>query len=114
MPFNRLIGGTVVNTLQGVVVNCKPEELNPFTAPTGQTCGQYMSAFFAAGGAGYLVNNATSNCEYCAYKYGDQFYEPLGLSFSNRYRDLGIYAAFIGSNLIILLLASRFLNFNKR
>ncbi|KAF7877508.1 hypothetical protein EAF04_001185 [Stromatinia cepivora] len=113
-PFTRLIGGMVVTELQGREVKCKSVELNHFNAPSGQTCGQYMENYFSNGGIGYIVNNATSACEYCAYKVGEQFYEPLGLEFGNRWRDLGIFLAFIGSNLIILLLASRYLNFNRR
>lgn len=73
-----------------------------------------MSDFFAAGGAGYLANNQTSDCSYCAYSVGDQFYEPLGISFSTRWRDFGIFTAFIGSNLILLFIGSRYLNFNRR
>ncbi|KAJ8070212.1 hypothetical protein OCU04_000598 [Sclerotinia nivalis] len=113
-PFTRLIGGMVVTELQGREVTCKSAELNRFNAPSGQTCGQYMENYFSNGGIGYIVNNATSACEYCAYKFGEQFYEPLGLEFGHRWRDLGILLAFIGSNLIILFLASRYLNFNRR
>lgn len=95
-------------------VVCKETELNHLTAPPGQTCGEYMAAFFAQGGPGYIVDNQTSNCAYCAYSVGDQFYEPLGISFDERWRDFGILTAFIGSNLFLLFLASRYLNFNKR
>lgn len=91
-----------------------------------------MSAFFSAGGPGYLVpnpnpsiNTSTSNpqnnltiteevCQYCAYALGDQFYSALGYSFEHRWRDLGIYALFVGSNLCLLFLGSRYLNFNRR
>ncbi|KAI0129629.1 ABC-2 type transporter [Xylariales sp. AK1849] len=113
-PFTRLIGGMVTTALYELPVRCQPNELNTFTAPDGQTCGGYMEAFFDNGGVGYIVDNATSACEYCAYKAGEQFYEPLGFSFVNRWRDLGIFLAFVGSNLIILFLGSRFLNFNRR
>lgn len=114
-PFTRLIGGMVVTELHGLPVQCQPHELNYLTAPPGQTCGAYMANFFAAGGAGYISDaNATGACGYCAYAVGDQFYTPLGLDYANRWRDLGIMAAFIGSNLGILFLGSRFLNFNRR
>lgn len=104
-PFTRLIGGMVTTALHGLEVRCTDVELNRFTAPAGQTCGQYMEPYFASGGPGYIVNNDTSECGYCAYKVGDQFYEPLGMSFDNRWRELGIYLAFVGSNLIILFMA---------
>ncbi|KAI9820387.1 MAG: hypothetical protein M1827_006011 [Pycnora praestabilis] len=113
-PFTRLIGGMVVTELHGRTVECTPSEFNAFTAPPGQTCGEYMSDFFQAGGAGYLANNATDMCQYCAYKVGDQFFNPLGFTFNHRWRDLGIFAAFIGSNLILLFVGSRYLNFNRR
>ncbi|KAL2354654.1 ATP-binding cassette transporter ABC2 [Cryomyces antarcticus] len=115
-PFTRLIGGMVVTELHGRQVQCAPNELNSFTAPPGQTCGTYMSAFFqgAMPGPGYITNNSTSDCSYCAYSVGDQFYEPLGFTFNNRWRDLGILAAFIGSNLVLLFVGSRYLNFNRR
>ena len=103
-PFTRLIGGMVVTELHGRVVECTPRELQHFSSPPGQNCGDYMAPFFERGGPGYIVNNATHACEYCAYKIGDQFYSALDLSFDNRWRDLGILAAFIGSNLILLFL----------
>ena len=113
-PFTRLVGGMVVTELEGRTVTCTPSEFNRFSSPPGQSCGEYMAPFFAAGGAGYIRENATSACEYCAYKVGEQFYEPLGFAFENRWRDLGIFAAFIATNLLLLFLGSRYLNFNRR
>ena len=85
-----------------------------WVVPAGMSCGDYMADFFNAGGSGYIVNNNTENCQFCAYKTGSQFYLPFEIYFDDRWRDLGIFFAFIGSNLIILFLASRYLNFNKR
>ncbi|CAK7563130.1 MAG: ATP-binding cassette transporter snq2 [Sporothrix epigloea] len=114
-PFTRLISGMVVTALHDVPVVCKETELNIFQPPTNVTCEAYMAPFFERGGHGYIVNNdSMADCGYCAYAIGDQFYEPLRLSFDNRWRDLGIYISFIASNIIIIFLASRFLNFNKR
>ncbi|KAF2269439.1 hypothetical protein CC78DRAFT_487060 [Lojkania enalia] len=113
-PFTRLIGGMIVTELHDRPVVCTNVEYNNFQAPQGQDCGSYMNDFFSSGAPGYILNNATDFCQYCAYKVGDEFYEPLGYEFKNRWRDLGIFAAFIGSNLIILFLAARYFNFNRR
>ncbi|KAE8863270.1 hypothetical protein PTNB73_06477 [Pyrenophora teres f. teres] len=113
-PFTRLIGGMIVTELHDLKVTCTPAEYNRFNAPSGQDCGTYMSDFFSSGGPGYILNNATSACEYCAYKVGDEFFQPLGYEFSHRWRDLGIFTAFIASNLVILFVAAKYLNFNKR
>lgn len=112
--FTRLISGLVSTELHQRPVRCTPGELNLFSAPPGQTCGEYMESFFANNGAGYITDNSTSDCSYCAYSVGDQFYEPLSISFDTRWRDLGIMIAFCGSNLILLFLGSRYLNFNRR
>ncbi|KAF7717438.1 Uncharacterized protein PECH_000929 [Penicillium ucsense] len=113
-PFNRLIAGMVVTELHGRPVECSGHEWNTFQAPANQTCGEYMQPFFERGGNGYLLENATQACRYCAYKIGDQFYSTFSMNFDYRWRDLGIYVAYVGSNLIILFIASRFLNFNRR
>ncbi|TDZ36237.1 ABC transporter G family member 11 [Colletotrichum spinosum] len=113
-PFTRLIGGMVTTALHDLKVVCTQAEFNPFKAPDGQTCGEYMQPFFERGGPGYIANNNTQDCQYCAYKVGDEFYTPLDLSFDNRWRDMGIFLAFVGSNVIILFVASKFLNFNRR
>lgn len=107
----------VTTELHGRTVTCTPSELNSLTPPAGQSCGKYMEEFFTSGGAGYLVSNSTDisgMCQYCAYKVGDQFYTALGFSYADRWRDMGIFMAFIASNLIILFLGSRYLNFNRR
>ncbi|KZZ99435.1 BMR1-like protein [Moelleriella libera RCEF 2490] len=113
-PLTRLISGMVTTALHGLKVVCSSDEINRFTAPENTTCGDYMTTFFDRGAPGYLVSNDTRNCEYCAYKVGDEFYGRLNMSFDERWRDLGIFITFVASNLIILFAASRFLNFNKR
>ncbi|TLS23979.1 hypothetical protein PpBr36_08722 [Pyricularia pennisetigena] len=114
-PFTRLIGGMVTTGLHELDVKCTPVELNKFTPANGSSCEEYMRPFFNAGGNGYIVDpSSTSQCEYCAYSVGDQFYTPLGMTFDTRWRDLGIFIAFCASNIIIIFVANRFLNFNKR
>jgi len=104
-PFTRLIGGMVVTALHELPVRCKEWELNVFQAPANATCGEYMRPFFDRGGSGYVVDPAANECQYCAFGVGDEFYTPLGFSFDNRWRDLGIFLCFLGSNLIIIFMA---------
>ncbi|KAI9374499.1 ABC-2 type transporter-domain-containing protein [Aspergillus egyptiacus] len=113
-PFTRIISGMVTTELHQRPVVCTPGEYNRFQAPEGKTCGEYMQVFFEKGGVGYLADNTTRDCEYCAYRVGDEYYQAFEMSFNNRWRDLVIYAAFVGSNLIILFLAARYLNYNRR
>jgi ATP-binding cassette subfamily G (WHITE) protein 2 (SNQ2) len=113
-PFTRLIGGMVVTELHGKPVVCRESEFNSFNIPANTTCGSYTAEFMKQA-PGYIKDlSATDICQYCAYKVGDEFYTPLGLSYDNRWRDIGIFIAFCGSNLVLLFLASRYLNFAKR
>ncbi|CRK25747.1 hypothetical protein BN1723_013684 [Verticillium longisporum] len=98
----------------GQAILCTIHQPNAANAPSGQNCGEYMSDFFANGGAGYIVDNSTSECQYCAFEVGDEFYTPLGFGFDKRWRDMGIFLAFFASNIVIIFLGARFLNFNRR
>ena len=95
----------IVTELHGRQIRCQEFEFVTFNAPPPRTCGSYMENYFRHGGLGYLTDNATTTCRFCTYKTGDDFYTPLGLSYHNRWRDLGVYASFIASNLIILFIA---------
>lgn len=108
-PFTRLIGGMVVTELHDMPVKCAEREYNTFPIPSGDTCESYAGKFMSMA-PGYIRNlTATDSCEYCAYSVGDEFFTPLALSYDNRWRDLGIFLAFVGSNLIILFLGVSFL-----
>ena len=120
-PFTRLVSGMVATELHDLPVRCKQSEYNSFPAPVNQTCAEYIRPYFEAGGRGYLAQNVSSVvrggmeiCEYCAFKTGDQFYSAFGIEFGHRWRDMGIFAAFIVSNLVVLFIGSRYLNFNRR
>ncbi|CAO3594665.1 unnamed protein product [Absidia cylindrospora] len=95
-PYHYLIEGLVVNVMDGVPVQCSGNDWITVNAPSGQTCGQYFEQFFKDDGLGYLENaNATGSCNYCQYSAGNDFYEArIGWSMSNRWRDMGILAAY--------------------
>jgi ATP-binding cassette subfamily G (WHITE) protein 2 (SNQ2) len=113
-PMSRLVNGMMSTELHQLQVQCTPSELAIFNPPVGQTCGQYAATFLETA-MGYVSNpNATFNCGYCQYTVGDGYLSYLEFSWNDRWKELGIFAAFIGSNLIILALAARYLNYAKR
>ncbi len=101
----------------GLKITCKAEEFAIFNPPSGQTCAAWASDFVNAAG-GYLDNpNDSAGCRYCQYKVsdvdkqscapvlsllkvGDEFFLPLNIRFSNRWRDAGIYLCFFGMLLL--------------
>ncbi|QRW00881.1 ABC-2 type transporter [Ceratobasidium sp. AG-Ba] len=113
-PFTRLISGLVSTELHGLKITCTPLEFSVFQPPSGQTCVQWAGDFVNAT-VGYLDNpSATSDCRYCPYSYGDDFYKSLNISFDTRWRDLGIMIAFTVFNTIVTLIASKAFKFSKR
>ncbi|KAG9127447.1 hypothetical protein FRC07_013764 [Ceratobasidium sp. 392] len=113
-PFTRMIAGMVSTELHGLKITCKPLEFATFQPPSGETCVQWAGDFVNAS-VGYLDNpDSTSDCRYCPYSYGDDFYAPLGISFDDRWRDLGIMIAFTVFNTLVTLAASKAFKFSRR
>lgn len=78
-PFNYLVGGLFGEVIWDVKVNCEPSEFVQFTAPSGQTCGQYMADFLAAQ-TGYLADgNSTGTCSFCPYSEGSDYAKTFNL-----------------------------------
>ncbi|GFZ48255.1 hypothetical protein JCM24511_06003 [Saitozyma sp. JCM 24511] len=113
-PFTWLVKGLVTTGLHGVPVVCKSTEFLLFPPPSGQTCGQYANGFANAVG-GYINNpNATDECQYCQYSVGDSFFASLNMDFSERGEAIGVFVCFLVFNIIVLLVAARFLKWSKR
>jgi ABC-type multidrug transport system ATPase subunit/ABC-type multidrug transport system permease subunit len=104
-PYHYLIEGLVVNVMDSIPVVCDASEFVKIPIPDGTTCGDYMADFFNAGGNGYVEDNgATGSCNYCSYKYGNEFYETrIGWNFSNRWRDFGILCAYCVFNVFAFM-----------
>ncbi|KAG5718995.1 Brefeldin A resistance protein [Termitomyces sp. T112] len=113
-PFTRTLAAMVSTELHGLVIRCKSDEFAIFDPPSGQTCAEWGQAFVDKFG-GYIDNlNDTLRCRYCQYSVGDQFYEPLNISYSLRWRDAFILFSFFIFNLICTIIASRLLRYAKR
>jgi ATP-binding cassette, subfamily G (WHITE), member 2, SNQ2 len=84
--------------LRGQPVQCEAQETAHFNPPPNQTCASYAGAF-ASASTGYLLNpEATSDCQYCPYTTGDDYLATLNISADDKWRDFGIFLAFVISN----------------
>lgn len=99
-PSTYWIGGVLSATLPSIPVSCLPTEAARFNPPPGQTCAQYAAAFVSTvAHQGYLMNpQATSDCGYCPYSTGAEYLRTLNVRPEDKWRDLGIFAAFCVSN----------------
>lgn len=113
-PYTRLLAAMLSTELHGLEITCKSDEFAVFQPPSGQTCQQWAGEFVDTFG-GYLNNpNSTSDCQYCQYKVGDEFYTPLNISYDKRWRDAWIVFAYFVFNMLATIVASRFLRYAKR
>ena len=113
-PLTYVVSGMTTNELYGLPVRCAPHELARFQPPSGETCIAWAQDFIDAY-KGYIVNpNATSDCGYCQYETGQQFYNAFDITFSQRGRNIGIVIAFVAFNACVTILACRYLKYANR
>lgn len=114
VPYTRTLAAMVSTELHGLVIRCNSDEWTIFTPPPGQTCSTWGQDFVHNFG-GYIDNlNDTAACRYCQYAVGDQYFLPLNIRFSQRWRDAFILLSYVGFNLIVTIVASRFLRYARR
>ncbi|CUM64242.1 uncharacterized protein PRCAT00001837001 [Priceomyces carsonii] len=100
-PFTFLIQGLLSTGLANTHVTCSDAELLVMNPPSGQTCGQYMENYMKLAG-GYLVDSdATKNCQYCQMNSTNDFLKLVNSLFSERWRNFGIFIAFIAANILL-------------
>ncbi|KAF9191189.1 hypothetical protein BGZ51_007640 [Haplosporangium sp. Z 767] len=113
-PYHYVIEALVTVQLKDVEVRCNPDEFSIFNPPAGQTCMQYAEAFMKTA-TGYINNeNATSDCQYCQFSRGQDFYSNLSMDFDNRWRNIGIICIFLVFNIIMVVVGIRYLKWNRR
>ncbi|KAJ5115360.1 hypothetical protein NUU61_001119 [Penicillium alfredii] len=90
-PFTYYVSGISSTALHGRKVECNDLEMKVFDPPSGQTCGEYLKKYLDVG-IGHLSNkNATSNCQYCAMQYADDYLAARKIFWEDRWRNYGIF-----------------------
>jgi len=119
-PYTYLIEGVIGQAIEHQEINCAPVEFVIINPPSGQSCSQYMDPYISFAG-GYLMNpNATSSCQFCAFRTTDQFLtSAFNIQYSHHWRNAGILLSFTALNIVALyafmyLFRIRTWNFSKR
>jgi len=98
-PFRYFLEGIITTILKPVVVTCNERDLYTYLVPPGQTCGEYSAEFLSLT-TGYVANpESTTTCSYCMYSRGEDFYNNLGWSYDNRWRNFGLLWAYWAFNI---------------
>lgn len=102
-PFTYLIQAILSTGLANSDVVCAKQELLHFSPANGQTCDEYMAAYMKKAG-GYLINGSSKSlCEYCPMASTNAFLSSINAVYSERWRNFGIYIAFIAINILLTI-----------
>lgn len=99
-PFTYLVSAMLSIGLANSDVQCSEQEFRLFAPPAGENCGQYLKTYIDSVGGYVLDGNSTTQCQYCAMSDTNVFLKSIGSLYSERWRNIGIFIAFIGVNVI--------------
>ncbi|KAN0032719.1 hypothetical protein ACTFIV_006639 [Dictyostelium citrinum] len=99
-PCRYFMEGIITNVLENQKVECSYSDLTKFKNPTSLTCEQY---FVPA--TGYVTNTTANNseCGYCIFKSGKEYYETLEWDSANKGRNIAILIAFWIFNVFLVI-----------
>ncbi|CAE6532853.1 unnamed protein product [Rhizoctonia solani] len=116
-PLTYLIEGLLVNGIGNMDLTCSATEIQTIIPPSGQTCSAYMNQYISSAG-GYLVNpDASSDCQFCPQNTTDTYLASLNMSYSHRWRNVGIMLAFTLFNIFLVYVCTwlfRIRSFSRR
>ncbi|KAH8660114.1 ABC-2 type transporter-domain-containing protein [Xylariales sp. PMI_506] len=99
-PFTYFVSSVLSTAVANTDVVCAANEWVSFNPLQNQTCAEYMAEYIDIAG-GYLQNpNATASCSFCSIKDTNVFLASVNSYYDNRWRDFGIFCAYIGINII--------------
>ncbi|VUC23822.1 unnamed protein product [Clonostachys rosea] len=97
-PLFYFSEGTAATLTHGLDITCSDSETFEFMPPSNTTCIEYAYEWLESA-SGYLMNpDGMDICRYCRYKDGDSYLKQYDWTFGNRWRDMGVFIAFIAFN----------------
>ncbi|KAL6941198.1 ATP-binding cassette multidrug transporter pdr5 [Hanseniaspora opuntiae] len=98
-PLTYFIDGALSIGLANNQVKCRDYEYTDINAPSGMTCGEYLSPYLKSVGTGYILDkNATGTCKVCKISSTNAFLSSVSSKYSRRWSSFGIFLAFIAFN----------------
>ncbi|KAJ8294266.1 Brefeldin A resistance protein [Rhodotorula toruloides] len=97
-PFTYLVEGLLTNAIGGAALHCTQQQFQRIVPPAGQQCVEWLQPYMSMAG-GYAQVLQDGSCGICAYSSGDQYLRQLNMSYSHRWRDVGLLFPYIGFNI---------------
>ncbi|OQE26479.1 hypothetical protein PENSTE_c005G02927 [Penicillium steckii] len=104
-PFHYLLEGFLGVATHGIPIECVEREEAKFSPPPGQTCDQYAGSYAKQSG-GYVRETGNGLCAFCQYAVGDEFAASFNVFYSHKWRNYGIFWAFVIFNFMLVFIFS--------
>ncbi|KAJ5928919.1 CDR ABC transporter [Penicillium verhagenii] len=104
-PFHYLLEGFLGVVTHNVPVRCVEREEAHFSPPSGLTCQQYAGPYAQEAG-GYVSDAGNGMCAFCQYSTGDEFAAGFNVFYSHKWRNYGIFWAYVIFNFMVVFLFS--------
>ncbi|RLV93785.1 Multidrug resistance protein CDR1 [Spathaspora sp. JA1] len=100
-PFTYLTQAILSVGLANTNVVCAPQEYVMIDPPANYTCDQFMGPYISKAGGYVLTDETTGQCQFCQMDSTNEFLATVGSYFHQRWRNYGIFVAFIAINVIL-------------
>ncbi|PKX99341.1 pleiotropic drug resistance family ABC transporter [Aspergillus novofumigatus IBT 16806] len=98
-PFTYLVSSVLSVGLAGTSVKCSDIEILHVPPPQGQNCSSFLDAYVQMSHGRLLNPEATANCQVCPVADTDTFLAQLSISYSDRWRNVGLLFVYIVFNI---------------
>ncbi|KAL4735804.1 ABC-2 type transporter-domain-containing protein [Aspergillus similis] len=105
-PFHYLLEGFLGVLVHNVPMECVEREETFFSLPPGQDSCQSYAGSFLSQATGYVRDAGNGMCAYCLFSDGDQFATNFNVYYNHKWRDYGIFWAFVMFNFAAVFVLS--------
>ncbi|RAL04636.1 pleiotropic drug resistance family ABC transporter [Aspergillus ibericus CBS 121593] len=97
-PFTYLVSSVLSVGIAGNDVECSDIELLHIPPPAGQNCSSFLGSYVHDYQASLLDPGNTTECLVCSISTTDQYLSALSMSYSDRWRNVGILFVYVVFN----------------
>ncbi|KAF7289891.1 hypothetical protein MIND_01363800 [Mycena indigotica] len=100
-PFTYLVGGMLSTGVANTQVTCSDIELLVVDPFAGQTCAEYFRPYMQLAGGSLWNPTALAGCQFCAISDTNVFLAATEISYSQRWRNMGLFWVYIAFNAVM-------------
>ncbi|KAJ5287465.1 hypothetical protein N7478_003151 [Penicillium angulare] len=100
-PFHYFLEGLLDVVTHNIPIRCVEREEAHFSPPSGLTCEEYAKTYIEASG-GYVREAGGGMCAFCQFSTGDEFAASLNVFYTHKWRDYGVFCAYVVFNFIVV------------